>query len=319
MQNNLLNNKTILITGSSGYIGSKLLKRLEQLNVKIVALTKKKDALTNEKKNVEYVYGDISHNDFWKKIFLKYNFDYIFHLAALEYQGLNGSILKDLEINVKSTLILLDNINLLSNKPKIIFFSSVNIFGSIESESVTEESNPRPESYWSHHKILSQFYLEFYNKVYNIESLILILPNIYGFSQNLEVTMRMSVNKIISRVILNNEFTLYENCNIKRNFLYIDDLVEAIFSSLKIKKWNASKYLIGDNDHFSFSDIFRILKEVNKNIIKNQNPIQLDIFEMRNYKINVDKFKTETGWKTEFNFQRNIIKTYEDLLLNYGK
>ena len=131
--------------------------------------------------------------------------------------------------------------------------------------------------------------------------------------------MRMSVNKIISRAILDNEFTLYENSNIKRNFLYVDDLVEAILSSLKIKKWNANKYLIGDNDHFSFSDIFRILKTVNKNIIKNQNPIQLDVFEMRNYKINVEKFKTETGWKAEFNFQQNIIKTYEDFLFNYSK
>ncbi len=317
MQNKFVNNKTILVTGASGFIGSRLLKYLEKFDVKIVALTRKRVSSVNESKSIEYECGEISHDDVWKKLFLKYNFDYIFHLAALEYQGLNGSILMDLEINVKSTVILLDNIRLLSNKPKIIFFSSINIFGSIGSKSVIEESDPKPESYWSHHKVLSQYYFEFYNKIYNIESIILMLPNIYGFSSNLEVTMRMSVNKMISRAILDNEVTLYKNSDIKRNFLYIDDLVNAILMSLKIKKWDASKYLIGDDSHYSFSDIFNILKGIDNKIIKNQNPVQLDAFEMRDYAVNVGKFKAETRWKVESSFQENIVNTYENFLLNY--
>ena len=205
MHNKFLNNKIILVTGASGFIGSMVMEYLEKCDVKIVAFTRKRITPLNENKSIIYESGDIAHDSVWEKLFLKYKFDYIFHLAALEYQGLNGNVLMDLEINVKSNLSLLDNIKLLPNKPKIIYFSSINIFGSIVSRNVTEESNPKPESYWSNHKLLSQYYFEFYHKFYNIESIILMLPNIYGFSSNLEVTMRMSVNKMISSAALDNE------------------------------------------------------------------------------------------------------------------
>jgi UDP-glucose 4-epimerase len=318
MQDNSLNNKTVLVTGASGFIGSKLLDYLANSNVRVIALVRKKADLINEKEGIEYEYGNISHNNVWKKVILKYNFDYIFHLAALEYQGLNGNILRDLNVNVKSTVLLLDNIKLLSNKPRVIFFSSINIFGSTTLDSVTEGSSPKPESYWSHHKILSQYYFELYNKIYNVESIILMLPNIFGFSKNLEVTLRMSVNKMISGAILDNKVALYKNSNIKRNFLYIDDLINAILMSLSIKKWDASKYLIGDDIHYSFDNIFTILKNIENKIVKEKNTIQLDKFEMRNYKISVEKFKSETKWEVKSSFQENIVNTYEDILLNYG-
>ena len=319
MHNKLLDNKTVLVTGASGFIGSRVLEYLETCDVKIVAFTRTRITPLNENKSINYESGDIAHDSVWEKLFQKYKFDYIFHLAALEYQGLNGNVLMDLEINVKSNLILLDSIKLLSIKPKIIYFSSVNVFGSTISKNVTEESNPKPESYWSNHKLLSQYYFEFYNKIYNIESIILMLPNIYGFSSNLEVTMRMSVNKMISGAVLNHEVTLYNNSDIKRNFLYIDDLVSAIFMSLKIKKWNATKYLIGDDIHYSFRDIFNVLSEIDNTIIKKQNPVQLDEFEMRDYEVNVEKFKAESGWKVESSFQDNIINIYGKFLLNSVK
>jgi UDP-glucose 4-epimerase len=314
MQNEFLNNKTILVTGATGFIGSKLVNYLENCNVSLVALARKREDFLNTCKSTVYENGDISNDNLWKKLFKKYNFDYIFHLAAMEYQGLNGDLLSDLEINAKSSLIMLDNLKSLPKKPKIVFFSSVNVFGSINTRIVTEESVPKPESYWSNHKLLSQYYFEFFNKIHRVESIILMLPNIYGYSTNLEVTMRMAVNKMIRGAILHKEISLFNNCDIKRNFLYIDDLVKAIIMSLSIKKWNASKYLIGDDNHYSFRDIFNVLKGVDNSIIIIKKSDNLDAFEMRDYGVNVEKFKAETNWKVDCGFHKNIVETYNNLL-----
>jgi len=319
MKASLLDGKTVLITGASGFIGSRLLECLA--NVNIVALVREKGCGTQSDVNITYEYGDISQDSLWKRLFSQYDLDYIFHLAAIEYQGLSGDVIRDLEVNSMSALHLLNNVKTLTKRPKIVFFSSVNVFGSISADLVTEDSCPRPESYWSHHKVLNQYYFELYSRAYGVESIILMLPNIYGFSKNIKVTMRMSLNKMIQDALVDNQVTLYQNSSIKRNFLHIDDLLSAIFLVLKIKTWDANLYLVGDENHYSFDDLFRILCEAKPDIGRKNNFTQLDAFEMRDYKIDTRRFRKETGWKVNSTFQENILSTYreisENLSLNF--
>jgi len=126
---------SILITGSTGFIGKQLVKKLHELGHKLKLLVRESSDITpfEELNNIEYIIGDVRDNDSLNNAVN--GVDVIYHLAA--YTGIwakNKSIYYD--INVKGT----ENIvNLaLEKKKKVIYLSSFTALGPTSSEPVDE-------------------------------------------------------------------------------------------------------------------------------------------------------------------------------------
>ena len=77
--NNHALNKKYLIIGGSGYLGSLFLEKLQKKNVTIYLHLKTKKIKSN-KKNIKFIYGDITKNSFWKKNII--NKDYLINFAS---------------------------------------------------------------------------------------------------------------------------------------------------------------------------------------------------------------------------------------------
>ena len=122
-KDNFWKNKNILITGVAGFVGSNLAKNLIKYGANIIGLTKNKkidSLLFYEKidKKINLVFGDITDKELLKSIFLKYEIEICFHLAAQVEVGsaMNYPFLT-WETNIRGTYTLLEVIR--ENKKKI--------------------------------------------------------------------------------------------------------------------------------------------------------------------------------------------------------
>ncbi|KAA6233455.1 NAD(P)-dependent oxidoreductase [Campylobacter sp. LR291e] len=127
-----LKNKTILITGSNGLIGSNLLSFLyfidkkERLNLKLIAHSFSKPNLTLPRdENITYLNSDLSKQG------LNVDFDYLIHAATYaQPKKVLQNLYQSINLNVNSFYELLQRAE--SNKAKVLFLSSSSIYGEVD-------------------------------------------------------------------------------------------------------------------------------------------------------------------------------------------
>ena len=177
---------SILITGHRGYIGSSLVKRLENSNDVILFdgdVTNFKDWETNISTDVETIY----------------------HLAAVEpsessfrMDWSGADINNEWKVNCQSLLQMQEVCVSKNIFPKVIFSSSTNVFGSTNEEKIKEDTKEIVSSIWSAHKLLAENYL----RVFKQKSIVLMLPNVYGPSTNMNLTDKMTMNMVIFQILV---------------------------------------------------------------------------------------------------------------------
>ena len=162
-------NKTILITGGAGYVGSHVAYLLTQLGYKVVIIDKLLHGQVWEHSWAELYIADFSDKPVLMSLFKKYSFIAIMHFAALIEIG--ESVKHPAKFyynNVVKSLVLLDcmkefNIN------NIIFSSSCAVYGIPKSIPITETHSKNPISPYGKNKLAIEFALEDYANAYGLK------------------------------------------------------------------------------------------------------------------------------------------------------
>ena len=317
-----LTNKKILITGSSGYIGSKLLKKLLNFNCKIFIIVRNKKLINKhlkKEKKIFFLTGNITKKIFWEKNIK--NMDYLIHLASNESKfGKNINFFDNFNVNVNSLLYALFFSKKYNKNIKIISIGSENQLGIAKKIPVNDESKDKPLTIFGINKLIAEQYLNFYKKSFNIDSISLRLSNVYGPSGFQENILKVSLNKMISNA-LNEKIILYNNQNSIRDFIFIDDVINAIILAMKnIKKLDQNYYYIGSGKGYSLKKISEIItKQVikyfpTKKISKIQIRKKMSDFDKRNFVANIKKFKKITGWSPKISLLEGIKNTIFNLI-----
>jgi UDP-glucose 4-epimerase len=223
----------IVITGADGFIGKKLLNYLKN------------------KKNVVAIPfdGDITNKFEIEKFFIENkNIDQLVHLAGVR----TNSLLAQLKnVNIEGTKNIL-NACIKRGVKKIIFASSGAVYGEPIRHRSKENDPLNPVDNYGLSKKFAEEYIQSYSKKTKIKYIILRFSSIYGPGGG------SVVNKFIDNVKKNNEIELCGTGEQKRNFLFIDDAVDAIIKSLYYKQ-NAI-FNIADKDVYSLNNLIEILK-----------------------------------------------------------
>lgn len=165
--------------------------------------------------------------------------------------NLVGQISRDFyQTNVIGSLNLLDLC--VKNKVKVIYLSSVNVYGSSNKPSV-ESDTPKPESPYAITKFLTEKVYEYFAKEHGLKITILRLSNMYGIS----IPERI-VYKIISNIAQGEAITIYGKGTQKRDFLYIKDGVNGIVRSIKHEPKDFEVFNISTRTKTSLLDIIQI-------------------------------------------------------------
>ena len=265
------NNKTILITGGAGFIGSNIAFYFQQnfpnSNIVIFDCFRSESIFSNGNlqsfghyKNLigfkgRVICGNIN-NSTHLNFLSEYKFDYIFHQAAISDTRVDDQTIV-METNVNSFYNLLKIAK--KNQATMIYASSAATYGSMPSPQT--EGHERPENPYGFSKLMMDQIANQYSKD-NPEMTIVGLRyfNVYGPREFYKAKTSSMIIQLGHQILNGKAPRLFEKSDkILRDFIYIDDVIQANIKACQAKK-NGS-YNIGTGKPRSFQDIADILQK----------------------------------------------------------
>lgn len=274
--------ETILITGSSGFIGSNLAKRIlnDNKDIKVVGLDNMNDYYDVAIKeyrlnellkydNYTFVKGDLADKTLIDSLFEKYHFDIVVNLAA--QAGVRYSITNP-DAYIQSNIIGFYNIlEACRHNPvrHLVYASSSSVYGSNKKVPYsTDDKVDNPVSLYAATKKSNELMAHAYSKLYNIPSTGLRFFTVYGPAGRPDMAYFGFTNKLVN----NEKIKIFNYGNCKRDFTYIDDIVEGVVRVMAKAplKQNGEDglpippyavYNIGNNNPENLLDFVRILSE----------------------------------------------------------
>jgi len=225
MQKNNIN-KFVLITGAAGFIGSKVAKLFLDKGFKVLTIDNFSTGFRSKVPNgVELIEGDVGDENIIKKIF-NYKIDGIIHIAGQSSGQVSfENPVYDLKTNALSTLLLL-KYAIATGVKKFLFASSMSVYGNMTHLPARENSITAPESIYAVGKLASEQYLRIFSQK-GIRTTALRLFNVYGPGQNLLNLKQGMVSIYLAQALYNKEVIVTGAKDRYRDFVYIDDVVEA--------------------------------------------------------------------------------------------
>src|SRR4030043_1886970 len=237
---------TILVTGGAGFIGSHLCERLLSERVKVICLDnfdsfydpniKIKNVEGVKKKSpelFELVTGDIRNPEHLKGILQENQIDFVVHLAARA--GVRPSISDPLlyqDVNIRGTIVLLESCKANGIK-NFIFASSSSVYGENQRVPFTEEDlDSQPISPYGAPKRAGELLCYSYHHLHGINIACLRIFTAYGPRQRPE----MAIHKFTSLMGQEKEIPMYGDGSSKRDYTYIDDLIDGMMAVLQRHK-----------------------------------------------------------------------------------
>jgi UDP-glucose 4-epimerase len=238
--------KKCLVTGSTGYIGSRLVKYLEGLGYDILVMSR------NPQYQYESIIFDLKNNQIPGSILN--GIDIVFHLAGISYD--NSIKTTDVnqynKINFEAT-IQLAKASVLNNVKKFIFVSSVKAGGvSNNSELMNENSSIDPDGFYGKSKRQAELSLLKISKKSSMKISIIRPALVYG------PDVKGNLGKMISGINAGWFPPLPETGN-SRSMIHVDDLVRAIIFIVDNKDTNGEIFIATDGEFYSSRNIYEML------------------------------------------------------------
>jgi UDP-glucose 4-epimerase len=224
----------ILVTGGAGFIGTAMVKRLLTLeyNVTVIDLSQKISNLKDPCKDADYLSVNIKSSKELKRL-SGARFDYIFHFAAQTSGRISQETPEvDVDTNVKGTLNMCNFARKVGN-PKIIFTSSMAVYGN-QDGSILENTSTQPRSNYGVSKLSGELYLKMYHD-FGIKSTIFRLFNVYGPGQDFRNMKQGMASIFASQLITSGKIQVTGSLERYRDFVYVEDVVDALLLGLDNK------------------------------------------------------------------------------------
>ena len=315
---------TILVTGGAGFIGSSLLHHLiDVVDEQIICvdnLTYAADYNQIKELPIKFYTTDIADEHNCEYIFKKHKPKAVFHLA--DESHVDNSIKycsQFIHTNIIGTVNLL-KLSLKYEVDRFMHISTDEVYGTIEEDSFTEQSNYNPRNPYSASKASSDHFVMAYHNTYGLPAVITNCSNNYGPYHFPE--------KLIPLCILNalngKDLPIYGDGKQVRDWLYVKDHCSAIRRVLEKGKLGET-YNVGGWNEKTNLDVVKtlcgILDELQPKSDGTKYETQITYVKDRpghdrRYAIDATKLERELGWKPEETFESGIRKTIEWYLSN---
>lgn len=253
-----------LVTGGAGFIGAHVSHHLLAMGHTVIILD---DLSGGFKENVPvsaaFIQGSITDVSLVNSLFEKYNFDYVYHLAAYAAEGLSHFIRS---FNYQNNLI--GSINLINaavnhNIKCFVFTSSIAVYGDQELP-LKESQHPQPEDPYGIAKYAVELDLENAHKLFGLNYVIFRPHNVYGPMQNIGDSYRNVVGIFMNQLLKKVPLTIFGDGNQSRAFTYIDDVAPYIASSGAFAKAHNQIFNIGNDEPATVNELAMAVRKAMK-------------------------------------------------------
>lgn len=249
-----MKNKSILVTGGAGFIGSHLTKRLLSLNAKVSVVVKYKSIIDSVRlssvwEDVAIIEADLRNIDSLRQL-KNQSYDIIFHLAAYNHVG-------DSFLHVNEALIsnAVSTANLLEFAPeygRFVYLSSSEVYGYQDSVPFHEDLIPHPISPYSIGKYAGELYSRMKRHQTN-KPIVCVRPfNTFGPYQS----ERAVIPELIIKSLRNVPIETTEG-NQTREFNYVDNIIDGFIAVAKVEPLPGQIINIGSKQEITICDLVR--------------------------------------------------------------
>ena len=301
----------ILVTGSSGFIGSHLTEYLVERGYEVVAFDRYNNnnhygwlEKSKYKKKIEFILGDIRDYDSVNKAMK--GCQSVMHLAALI--GIPYSYISPtayIKTNVEGTLNILESAKNLKLK-QVIITSTSEVYGTAIKKKLSENDELKAQSPYAASKIAADQLSLSYYRSFGLPVKIIRPFNTFGPRQS----ARAVIPSIITQALSKNKIKI-GNLNTTRDFLYVEDLCAAYEKILKSKKLLGEVINVGVDSEISIKNlILKISKILKIKLIpvvekKRVRPQKSEVLRL---KCDSTKIKRMTKWKPEYDLDKGLNK-----------
>ncbi len=296
--------KNVLITGGLGFVGSNLAHALVRLGAKVTLL----DALLPQyggnpynlrgiEERVRSVHGDIRDPRVLATVVS--GTDVVYHFAAqVSYLDSLTEPFLDVDINCVGHLHVLEAVRRLAPRAKICFSSSRLVYGKILTSPVDESHPTQPLSMYGVHKLAAEKYCRIYFDRYGVRSTTLRLPNPYGPRQQMKHAKYSIPGWFIRQAMDGRMLTVYGDGTQERDYLYVDDIVDAFLRVGATDRTDGETYNIGTQERVRFVDMVDAVVRIVGSGQKQHVPWPGDYEknETGSYRADTRKIASAVGW-----------------------
>ncbi len=253
-----------LVTGGAGFIGSHLVDALLRAGYSVAVLDNfSTGRMQNLSQALDYIDLHVASVESLQQIkeAIKGS-DVVFHLAASSSvsESLRNPFLAH-NHNVTGTINLLDAAREEKSVRKVIFASSAAVYGSNRLIPKTETFQSEPINPYGLSKYMCEQYCEMYTNLFDFEIACMRFFNAYGPRQNADSDYSGVISKFLKCYLNGVSPKVYGDGTQSRDFVYVDDIVQALLLSIKTTGESFGVYNVCTNHSHTLLDLLRFLSE----------------------------------------------------------
>jgi len=259
--------RRVLVTGALGFIGSNLCRTLADLGAKVLAV----DSLLPDyggnlfnldgyEDRVRINIADVRGHGM---SYLVRDQDVLFNLAGqVSHIDSMTDPFTDLEINCRSQLWILEAVRQNNPEVRIVYAGTRQVYGKPQRLPVDESHPLNPTDVNGINKISGELYHLVYHSVYGIRASSLRLTNTYGPRQLIRHSRQGFIGWFIRQAVLGETIQLFGDGTQKRDFDYVDDVVDAFLRAGAMDEADGQVFNLGGDEPVSLLELAKTMVEI---------------------------------------------------------
>jgi UDP-glucose 4-epimerase len=249
----------VLVTGGAGFMGSHAVQDLLEESHRVIVLDDLSGGFeSNVPKGAILVKGSVTDYELLKKLFSKYRFRYVFHMAAYAAEGLSHFIRRFNYTNNLIGSVNLINLSVIHGVKCFVFTSSIAVYGENQLP-MTEDTVPNPEDPYGISKQAVELDLRAAHRMFGLNYIVFRAHNVYGERQNIWDMYRNVIGIFMNQIMSGKPLTVFGDGTQTRAFTYIRDISPIIARSVKVKKAYNQVFNLGADRPYTIRELAEVL------------------------------------------------------------
>jgi UDP-glucose 4-epimerase len=316
---NSLSSKRILITGGLGFIGSNLARRLVSEGARVTLCDAMIEGYGGNPANVREIRSDVAIDtadvrDAAAMERLVAGQDVVFHLAAQVSHVMSlSNPYPDIDINIKGTAVLLEACRKTNPDALVVRSGTRGQYGPAVKLPVSEETPSDPRGIYEISQLSAEMICRTYTRIHGIRTVPLRLTNVYGPRGQMKHSHFGVVNWFVRLALEGKPIPVFGSGKILRDFLYVDDCVEALLLAAAEPKAVGEILNVGHDRPSTFLEVAEVLREIlpGTRIAFTDFTPERKAQEPGDFVSDITKIRALLGWEPKTSLRDGLARTVE--------